>query len=110
MKRTYGRGRGATDFKDSGQVYLRNDVKADSLDPRYNGPFPVVSAILHNVTIDVGGGKTKTVPLDRCKVVLFQSPTIPQSQTRDGENAEDPPLTADRPPDSVHNLTLLTML
>ena len=60
MKQTYDRRRGATNVNNGDQVYLRNDTKTYSLDPIYNGPFPVVSAKPPNVTIDVGGGKRKS--------------------------------------------------
>ena len=101
MKRMYDRGRGATDVKDGDQVYLRNDAKADSLDPRYNGPFSVVSAQPPNATIDVGDGKMKTVHLDRCKIIPFHSHTNPQPRTGgDDRNTDGPALPVDRTRDS----------
>ena len=79
---------------------MPNDAKTDNLDPRYDGPFSVVFAEPPNVTIDVGGGETKIVHQDRCKVIPFQ--TISQSQTcGDNDDSDCPILPTDKPRDSV---------
>ena len=77
MKRTFDKGRKETEVMNGDQVYLGNDAKADSLDPRYIGPFTVVSTRPPNLTINTGSG-TKIVHLNRCKVIQFQ--INPQNQ------------------------------
>ena len=86
MKRTFDKGRKETEVMNGDQVYLRNDAKADSLDPRYIGPFTVVSTRPPNVTINTGSG-TKNVHLNCCKVIPFQ--INPQNQN-DHTNFELP--------------------
>ena len=68
MKRTFDQNRKETAVANGNYVYLRNDAKSDSLDPRYNGPFPVVHASPPNVTINIGDGRRRNVHLIRYKV------------------------------------------
>ena len=81
MKKTFNVGRKATDVKSGDHIFLRNDAKTDSLDPRYNGPFKVTATRPPNVTIDTGDGRTKIVHLDRCKVVPNENLNPPQQES-----------------------------
>ena len=90
MKKTYDRGKEQTDVTTGDRVYLRNDAKADGLDPRYNGPFTVIHTSNPNVTIDVGGGKTKVVHLNRCKVAKHHADSFVSAHGNASEGTHSP--------------------
>ena len=77
------------------QVYIRNDARSDSLDPRFTGPYPITKVRGPNVVVDMGQSRQGVVHLDRCKVSTPSSCQPPPLERESGESVPEPHLPFD---------------
>ena len=65
-KKYYDRGKETSDLTVGDQVLLRREQRKSSLDPKFDGPFPVISRRGPNLEIQ-RGSRRQWVHLNRCK-------------------------------------------